>query len=166
MFELLQWLEVEVPSYTWRQAGTETHTLQVFLYPSIKLHFEITVKCEKINKPNQQNFSLDLQRQLQVTFCILENVYLLPICEEEGSISRGRLSAGANPQKSNSDLDRLKWLVIASQQIKIHTMEVSSVRVHEVCNRRDVREKKLPHIDDVKPLITKDSLDLQYRNNR
>lgn len=92
-------------------------------------------------------------------------VYCLPVKRKE-------VLAGADsqqvpiPQKSNSDLDRLKWLVIASQQIKIHTMEVSSVRVHEVCNRRDVREKKLPHIDDVKPLITEDSLDLQYRNNR
>lgn len=57
MFKLLQWLEVEVPSYTWRQAGTGTHTLQVFLYPSIKLHFEIKLRCEK----NQQTKPTKLQ---------------------------------------------------------------------------------------------------------
>ncbi|PKU28176.1 hypothetical protein llap_21520 [Limosa lapponica baueri] len=35
------------------------------------------------------------------------------------------------PQKSSSDLDQLKFFLIANEQIKNHTMRVSSVTVHK-----------------------------------
>lgn len=62
------------------------------------------------------------------------------------------------PQRSKSNLDQLKFFLIASQQINNYTMEGSCVSAWGL-QYAWCEEKKLSHGDNIKPVTPEHSLD-------